>query len=71
MEYTLDPTLRCMGLLLLPWSRIVWEVCYSDPSSGATVKITVVVGPNTHKRGWLLTDKTSDTWNQSPVAFRP
>ena len=27
--------------------------------------------PNTHTREYTLTDRISDTWNQSPVAFRP
>lgn len=43
MECTLDPTLMCMGLLLLPWSRIVWEVRYSSPSSGVTVKVAEII----------------------------
>ena len=43
MECTLDPSLMYMGLLLLPWSRIVWEVRYSSPSSGVTVKVTDII----------------------------
>ena len=43
MECTLDPSLGCTGLLLLPWSRIVWEARYSSPSSGVTVKVTEII----------------------------
>ena len=71
MECTPDPSLRYTGPLLQPWSKIAWEVRYSDWRGEATVEVTKVVGSKPYSCEWLLTDKTSDTWNQSPVAFWP
>lgn len=49
MECTPDPSLRCTGLLLLPWSRIVWEVRVSDLSNGGTIEVMRLFGPNAHR----------------------
>jgi hypothetical protein len=59
-----------------PAATAMVQDCLGSPlfrlkSSEATVKVTEIVGSKHIVVNGLLTDKTSDTWNQSPVAFRP